>query len=124
LQEVYLDYYAVGRNIFSLKIPSTLGLYKRREAWADADRNLIGRISEGLISAMMSLRVLPQVRFLSESDSCAEIAKRVAKKLEDELMKKPSDYPRDERAILLITERKEDVVTPLMTPWTYEAMLH
>lgn len=30
LQEVYLDYYAVGRNIFSLKIPSTIGLIKRR----------------------------------------------------------------------------------------------
>jgi hypothetical protein len=55
---------------------------------------------------VMSLRVLPQIRFLSESDSCAEIAKRVAKKMEDELMKKPSDYPRDERAILVITERK------------------
>jgi vacuolar protein sorting-associated protein 45 len=26
--------------------------------------------------------------------------------------------------LLIITERKEDVVTPLMTPWTYEAMLH
>jgi vacuolar protein sorting-associated protein 45 len=48
----------------------------------------------------------------------------VSKKLEDELMKKPSGYPRDERAILVITERKEDVVTPLITPWTYEAMLH
>ena len=44
--------------------------------------------------------------------------------MEDELMKKPSDYPKDERAILIITERKEDVVTPLLTPWTYEAMLH
>jgi len=39
-------------------------------------------------------------------------------------MKKPSDYPKDERVILVITERKEDVVTPLLTPWTYEAMLH
>lgn len=44
--------------------------------------------------------------------------------MEDELMKKPSDYPKDERAVLIITERKEDVVTPLLIPWTYEAMLH
>lgn len=34
LQEVYLDYYAVGRNIFSLKIPSTVGLFRRREGWS------------------------------------------------------------------------------------------
>ncbi len=25
---------------------------------------------------------------------------------------------------MIITERKQDVVTPLLTPWTYEAMLH
>lgn len=34
LQEVYLDYYAVGRNIFSLKIPSTIGLIKRKDNWS------------------------------------------------------------------------------------------
>ena len=30
LQEVYLDYYPVGRNIFSLKIPSTINICRRR----------------------------------------------------------------------------------------------
>ena len=44
--------------------------------------------------------------------------------MERELMEKQSDYKLDEKAILIITERKEDVVTPLLTPWTYEAMLH
>lgn len=39
-------------------------------------------------------------------------------------MQKQSDYPHDERAILIITERKEDPVTPLLTPWTYQAMIH
>ena len=72
----------------------------------------------------MSMRILPQVRYISDSDACGEIARLVSNKMEDELMKKPSDYPKDERAILIITERKEDVVTPLLTPWTYEAMLH
>lgn len=88
------------------------------------DKSVLNRISDGLISVLMSLRVLPQIKYITESDSCAEIAKKVSKKMEDELMKKPSDYPKDERVILIVTERKEDVVTPLMTPWTYEAMLH
>jgi vacuolar protein sorting-associated protein 45 len=33
IQEVYLDYYAVGRNIFSLNIPSTISLSKRQDQW-------------------------------------------------------------------------------------------
>lgn len=65
LQEVYLDYYAVGRNIFSLKIPSTIGLIKRKDNWNESDKSVVNRISEGLISAVMSLRVLPQIKFLN-----------------------------------------------------------
>lgn len=33
IQEVYLDYYAVGRNIFSLNIPSTIGLSRKNDLW-------------------------------------------------------------------------------------------
>ena len=67
LQQVYLDYYAIGRNIFSLKILSTIGLMKRRQNWNEGDKSVVNRISDGLISVAMSLRVLPQVRYLSES---------------------------------------------------------
>ncbi len=81
LQEVYLDYYPVGRNIFSLKIPSTIGIMKKRDFWKEADKGLINRISEGLISIAMSLRILPQVKYISDSDSCAEIARQVSLKL-------------------------------------------
>jgi len=35
IQEVYLDYYAVGRNIFSLNIPSTIGLSRRADSWGE-----------------------------------------------------------------------------------------
>ncbi len=72
----------------------------------------------------MSLRVIPQIKYVCESDACANIAELVTRKIQEQLMKKPSDYPKDQKVILVITERKEDVITPLMTPWTYEAMLH
>ena len=45
-------------------------------------------------------------------------------KLDNELKNKQSDYNLDQKAVLILTERKEDLVTPLLTPWTYEAMLH
>ena len=124
LQEVYLDYFALGRNIFSLNIPSSVGLSRRQEYWDDSDKNALNRMSEGLISAVMSLRLMPQIRYLNGSASCAHIANKLAKKMEIELAEKQSDYLLDQRAIVLITERKEDVVTPLLTPWTYLAMLH
>ena len=81
-------------------------------------------MSEGLTSLVMSLRLMPQIRYLNGSSSCARVAERLARKMEVELAEKQSDYRLDERAIVLVTERKEDVVTPLLTPWTYQAMLH
>ena len=33
IQEVYLDYYALGRNVFSLNIPSAIGLTRRENFW-------------------------------------------------------------------------------------------
>ena len=124
LQEVYLDYFALGRNVFSLNIPSAIGLTRRQEYWDDNDRSALNRMSDGLISAVMSLRLMPQVRYLNGSAACSHIASKLAKKLEIELAEKQSDYLLDQRAIVLITERKEDIVTPLLTPWTYMAMLH
>lgn len=77
------------------------------------------RISDGLISNLMSLRLMPQIRYLNGSHACRHIAMNVKGKMESELNEKPSDYLMDEKAILIITERKEDIVTPLLTPWTY-----
>jgi hypothetical protein len=63
-----------------LKILSTIGLMKRRENWNEGDKSVVNRISDGLISVAMSLRVLPQVRYLSESESCSEVARKISKK--------------------------------------------
>ena len=53
---------------------------KRRENWNESDKSVVNRISDGLISVAMSLRVLPQVRYLSESESCSEVARKISKK--------------------------------------------
>ena len=63
-------------------------------------------MAAGLISLTMSLRVLPQVNYLSGSAACTKIAQIVSDKFEKEMMEKQSDYPFDERAYLIITERK------------------
>jgi vacuolar protein sorting-associated protein 45 len=82
------------------------------------------RMYQGLLSVIMSLRVIPQVRYLTNSDACFTLAHRLSRKLEIEATEKRSDYRIDDRAILIIMERKEDVVTPLLIPWTYQAMIH
>jgi vacuolar protein sorting-associated protein 45 len=124
LQEVYLDYFAIGRNVYTLNIPSTVSLLKPKEQWLEPQNQLMDRMYQGLLSVIMSLRVIPQVRYLTNSDACFTLAHRLSRKLEIEATEKRSDYRIDDRAILIIMERKEDVVTPLLIPWTYQAMIH
>lgn len=78
IQEVYLDYYAVGRNIFSLNIPSTIALSRRPDLWGETEKTVISRMAEGLIAMTMSLRVLPQVSYLNGSVACSKIAQIVS----------------------------------------------
>jgi vacuolar protein sorting-associated protein 45 len=61
----------VGRNIFSLKIPSTISILKPKSLWNDPEKSLLQRISQGVISLLMSLRLLPQVKYIADSDACA-----------------------------------------------------
>jgi hypothetical protein len=75
-----LDYYAVGRNIFSLNIPSTIALTRKPEYWGETEKAVINRMAEGLIAMTMSLRVLPQVSFLNGSPVCTKIAQIVSEK--------------------------------------------
>jgi vacuolar protein sorting-associated protein 45 len=106
LQEVYLDYFAIGRNVYTLNIPSTISLMKPKEHWSETQTQILDRMYCGLLSVVMSLRVIPQVRYLTSSDACFSLAHRLAKKLDIEINEKRSDYRIDDRAILIITERK------------------
>lgn len=61
---------------------------------------------QGILSVIMSLRVIPAIRYLGNSETCNALAQKLAHKLELEFAEKKSDYRIDEDAILIITERR------------------
>ena len=57
LQEVYLDYQAVNPHLFSLDIPSVIGMsMKDKREWSHVDDLSFDRMSAGLFSILMSIR--------------------------------------------------------------------
>ena len=72
----------------------------------------------------MATRSNPLVRFDSNSALCQQLAERIQSKMdaEKEFMTKMSRN--SARTHLLILDRKEDPVTPLLNQWTYQAMVH
>lgn len=79
------------------------------------------RIAEGLAATFLALRKKPHVRFQKNS----AFARRVATELVNILKADPDLYAFKHRdTVLLINDRADDPVTPILSPWTYQAMLH
>lgn len=54
------------------------------------------------------------------------MAKRLSEKIREVLSKESNsfEFRQDSSPILLIVDRRDDPVTPLLNQWTYQAMVH
>lgn len=116
LQEYYGDYFAVAPHVFSMNIIGS----SRGENW-DYDHQ--ERVSEGILSLLLSLKKKPVIRYQQSSSMCKRLAETVMQKMcqESGLFEfRQSDV----QPLLFILDRRDDPLTPLLNQWTYQAMVH
>ncbi|CCW66944.1 unnamed protein product [Phytomonas sp. Hart1] len=81
----------------------------------------ISRMAQGLASLSLALRLRPILRFQRSSP----YACRLANELGNIYRNDPVLYDyRSKDTVLLVLDRNDDPLTPLLTSWTYQAMLH
>lgn len=122
VHEYYADYMAVNEEFFHLGIENSLVLSSPHarsiNGAAIYDRNV-----SGVLSVLLSLKRCPSViRYQGSS----ELARRLAGDIVAQINKEDSlfDFRRQEGPLLLVLDRRDDPVTPLLTQWTYQAMVH
>lgn len=75
------------------------------------------------MAMLLALKKKPLIRFEKNSLLCRKLATEVRYAItqEEQLFdfRKPDTPP-----ILLLVDRRDDPVTPLLTQWTYQAMVH
>ncbi|NXI44583.1 VPS45 protein, partial [Galbula dea] len=116
VQEFYGDYIAVNPHVFSLNL---LGCCQGR-SWDPAQ---LSRTTQGLTALLLSLKKCPMIRYQLSS----EAAKRLAECVKQVITKEYElfDFRRTEvPPLLLILDRSDDAITPLLNQWTYQAMVH
>ncbi|NXP73326.1 VPS45 protein, partial [Ramphastos sulfuratus] len=116
VQEFYGDYIAVNPHLFSLNL---LGCCQGR-SWDSAH---LSRTTQGLTALLLSLKKCPMIRYQLSS----EPAKRLAECVKQVITKEYElfDFRRTEvPPLLLILDRSDDAITPLLNQWTYQAMVH
>ncbi|KAE8720957.1 Vacuolar protein sorting-associated protein 45-like protein [Hibiscus syriacus] len=124
VQEFYADFIAVDPYHFTLNMPSNH--YYILPAVLDPSnlQNFCDRAVDGIGAVFLALKRRPIIRYSRTSD----IAKRVAHEAAKLMYQQESglfDFRRmDISPLLLIVDRRDDPVTPLLNQWTYQAMVY
>lgn len=117
VQEFFGDYYAVNPELLTLNLPCVMS--HTQSNW----RELMDRTVDGIASCLLSLKKQPHIRYAGKS----ELAQRVVQELQRRMSQEPGlfDFRKvDIPPLLLILDRRDDPVTPLLTQWTYQAMVN
>jgi vacuolar protein sorting-associated protein 45 len=122
VQEYYADYLVINPDTFSLGLsPPKHTLYNETSGtWNQAS---FMRCNEGLLAILLSLKKKPLIRYAKNS----VLAKKLAGEILYSMSQEGSlfDFRKtDSPPILLLLDRKNDPVTPLLSQWTYQAMVH
>ena len=122
IQEQFADYIVVNPDLFNVDI----GFPKLR-VWSTSpdtwNPDALQRSTDAVIALLLSLKKKPLVRYEKNSLVAKKLASEVRYRItqEEQLFefRKPDTPP-----VLLVLDRRDDPITPLLTQWTYQAMVH
>ncbi|KAA0155809.1 hypothetical protein FNF27_03300 [Cafeteria roenbergensis] len=127
VREYYADYSAVAPELFSLNLRSASLMCKPAAGPYGSltmEEATFQRSLDGVMSVLLAHKLRPAIRFQGTSPLAGHFARAVDSSIGSQrelfgLMPHSSPSP-----LLLVLDRKEDPVTPLLTQWTYQAMVH
>ncbi len=122
VQEHFADYIVVNPDLFTLDLS-----FPRQRIWSGNpdmwNTDALQRTTEGVIAVLLSLKKKPLIRYERSSLLAKKLATEVRYHVSQE--EQLFDFRKvDTPPILLILDRRDDPITPLLSQWTYQAMVH
>ncbi|ODQ67984.1 Sec1-like protein [Nadsonia fulvescens var. elongata DSM 6958] len=120
VQEVFADYLCVNPDLFEVGLAKPNIFGSMPDSWT---AEALNRSTETLTAVLLALKQKPLIRY----DANSLLSKKLANEVSYRVRQDPSlyDFRRpDTPPVLLILDRKNDPITPLLLPWTYQAMVH
>lgn len=124
IQEYFADFVVINPDLFSLN----LGFPKQR-IWSTSPEiwnpDSLQRCTEGITALLLSLKRKPLIRYEKNSLLAKKLATEIRYQMTQDDQKQLFDFRKTDTApILLLLDRRDDPITPLLTQWTYQAMVH
>ncbi|EDW42864.1 GM23816 [Drosophila sechellia] len=119
VKELYADYLCVNPNLFSLGIPNCMANLN----WLP---DALNRSMQGITAVLVSLKLNPVIRYRAGSQAAQLLAKLIYEQItkDSSLFDFRSNMDGAAPPLLLVLDRRDDPVTPLLHQWTYQAMVH
>lgn len=124
VQEFYADFYALNADLFSLNLQGSLSLSRPRSTYSVHETSALQRSVQGLLSVLLSLKMKPYVRFQASSEAAQSVAREITGSIAGERDLFTFNRGQAGAPLLLVLDRRDDPVTPLLSQWTYQAMVH
>jgi vacuolar protein sorting-associated protein 45 len=139
VQEFYADYIPVTEDLWTLQCVNTIAMTTvAGTSWAPKYAVEYERNVAGLASMLLSLKRTPAlIRFAAKSPCAEELAHEMHELIQSDdifqfrsTMRPPLSGSGGSSASgggglhLIILDRRDDPVTPLLSQWTYQAMVH
>lgn len=121
VKEVYIDYFVADPDLFVLKTPSISELGE--EEFKASQKQFLKQAEESLFAVCLALRRLPNITYSFESKLGKKLAERLSARLEREYTQNHKDFLQ-ESLDLVVFDRREDPLTPLVYNWSYSSMVH
>lgn len=119
VQEYFGDFFAITESLFTLNLAGLAPHSSRDFPHSHAER-----VVEGVTSVLLALKKRPSIRYQKTSSVCEQIAKNTTARMEQNRELFHQVRRNETQPLLLILDRRDDPVTPLLTQWTYQAMVH
>ena len=122
VQEYFADYLVINPDLMSLNMS-----YPKYRVWSNSpdtwNMDAKDRATEGVIALLLSLKKHPLIRYEKNSLMAKKLATEVRYQITQE--EQLFDFRKtDTPPILLMLDRRDDPITPLLTQWTYQAQVH
>ncbi|XP_073103384.1 vacuolar protein sorting-associated protein 45 homolog isoform X2 [Elaeis guineensis] len=124
VQEFFADFCAIDPYHFTLNMHMNHIYMLPTVIDPPSAQSFCDRAVDGIAGVFLALKRRPVIRYQRTSD----IAKRIAQETAKLMYEQESglfDFRRTEISpLLLVIDRRDDPVTPLLNQWTYQAMVH
>lgn len=125
VEEIFQDYQIINDQLFSLDL-NNKRLFELSQDTLIWKQDYLIETNKNLLSLFLSLKLKPDIiRYESKSKICLKLAESLEKEVNGNL-KSLFDFPNDSSlpTQLVILDRNDDPITPLLQPWTYQSMIH